>query len=77
VDNDLLYVITNKTRNELWECIVMNLKGKELKRVFVPLPESEPYTYYPLLYSIEKGKFYALMENEDTENWKLNITEIQ
>jgi hypothetical protein len=77
VDNDLLYVITNKTRNELWECIVMNLKGKELKRVFVPLPESEPYTYYPLLYSIEKGKFYALMENEDDETWELHMKTIK
>jgi hypothetical protein len=77
VDNDLLYVITNKKRNELWECIVMNLKGKELKREFVPLQESEPYTYYPLLYSIENGKFYALIENEDDETWELYITEIR
>jgi len=77
VDNDLLYVITNKKRSELWECMVMDLKGKELKRVFVPLQESEPYTYYPLLYSIEKGKFYALIENEDDETWELYMTEIQ
>jgi len=76
VDNDRLYAITNKTNKGQWECIIMDLKGKELKRVFVPLQEAEPYTYYPLLYCIEKGKFYALIENEKEETWELYMESI-
>jgi hypothetical protein len=39
----------------------------------VPLQEAEPYTYYPLLYSIENGKFYALIENQEDETWELHM----
>ncbi len=77
VDNDLLYVITYKTQKELTECIVMDLKGKELKRVFVPLLESEPYTYYPLLYAVENGTYYALLENEDDDTIELHSQKIK
>jgi hypothetical protein len=73
VDNDTLYVITNNRKHEQWECIVMDFEGKELKRVFVPLQDSEPYTYYPLLCAIEKGKHYALIEDEDEETWELHL----
>jgi len=77
VDNDLLYIITNKTKDGLWECIVMNLKGKELKRVFVPLQDSDPFTYYPLLYFIEKGKCYSLKENQESDTWELFVTPVK
>lgn len=77
VDNDVLYVITNNMKHEQWECIIMDLKGKELKRVFVPLQDSEPYTYYPLLCAMEKGKYYALIEDEDEETWELHMKVIK
>lgn len=77
IGNDRLYVITNKMQKGLWECIVMDFKGKELKRTFVPLQEAEPYTYYPLLYSIENGKFYALIENQEDETWELHMKKLQ
>ncbi|MCP5102517.1 MAG: hypothetical protein GY950_04020 [bacterium] len=72
IDNGRLYVLTNKTEKGLWECIVTDFKGKVLKRVLVPLHEPEPYSYYPMLFSIEKGKYYSLIENEDEETWELH-----
>ncbi len=64
-------------KHEQWECIIMDIKGKELKRIFVPLQDSEPYTYYPLLCAIEKGKYYALIEDEDEETWELHMKVIK
>ena len=55
----------------------MDIKGRELKRVFVPLQDSEPYTYYPLLCAIEKGKYCALLENEDEKTWELHMKVIK
>ncbi len=76
VTEDTIYVITYKRKNELWECVVMDLKGKELKRLFVPLSPYVPYTYYPILFTVYKGKFYSLIEDEDEEGWNLHISDI-
>ncbi|MCP4150413.1 MAG: hypothetical protein GY757_21880 [bacterium] len=73
--DDKIFVITNKEEKGLTECIVTDLKGKELKRLRVSLQEAEPYTYYPLLYTIHDGKYFALLENED-EEWELHVKKI-
>lgn len=77
IENDRIYAVTYKTKKDLTECIVMDLKGNELKRLFVPLRESEPYTYYPLLYAIENGTYYALLENEDDDTFELHSQKIR
>ena len=77
IDNNKLYVITNKTKKGLWECIVMDFKGKEQGRTYVPLQEAEPFTYYPLLCSIENGRYYSLISNEDDETWELHMKKVK
>ncbi len=72
-----IHVITYKRKNDLWECIILDLKGKEIKRIFVPLDRYIPFTYYAILYSIDKGKLYSLIENEDEETWELKITDLR
>lgn len=75
--NEKLYVITYKQKGDLWECIILDMKGKELNRVFVPLDEYIPFTYYNLLFAVEKNKIYSFIEDVDEEVWKLHITEIK
>jgi hypothetical protein len=70
-DNDIIYAFTHKQKNKKNECILMDLKGKELARTYLPMPESDFYTYYPLLITIDNNKYYRLEENEDDEVWEL------
>lgn len=76
VSGDRIYVITHKMERDQRECIVLDMKGKELKRVFVPMNEIEPFTYYPMLYGVEGGIYYTLLENEDDESWELHRKKI-
>jgi hypothetical protein len=71
VDSGELYIMTNLMKKELRECIVTDLKGKELKRVFLPIPEQYglDYTFHITIYD---NHFYKLEENFDDENWELH-----
>jgi len=75
VDNNELYVLTfmeDEAEND--ECIIMDLKGKILKRVFLQLKMSTPLLPYP--YYIHDGSLYQIAENEEEEQWELHISEI-
>ncbi len=74
--DDHIHVITYKRKGDLWQCIILNMDGKEVRRLFVPLDRYVPFTYYAILYSIEKGKMYSLIEDEDNESWKLQVTKL-
>ncbi len=76
IADDHIHVITYKRKGDLWECLILDMKGNELKRLFVPLDRYVPFTYYAILYSIENGKIYSLIEDEDEETWELYITEV-
>jgi len=76
IADNRIHVITYKRKGELWECVILDMKGKEINRLFVPLDRYVPFTYYAILYSIENGKMYSLIEDEDEETWDLHITEL-
>ncbi len=75
--DDTIHVITYKRKGDLWECILLDMRGKEIRRIFVPLDRYIPFTYYAILYSIDNGKMYSLIENEDEETWELHITALK
>jgi hypothetical protein len=75
VDSDWIYVFTYKRKKELTECIILDLQGKEQKRVFLPLPDDLPLML--LCYSIHNNRFYTVVENENTELWELVVKEIK
>jgi hypothetical protein len=77
VADDTIHVITYKRKKDLWECIMLDMNGQEKKRVFVPLSRYIPFTYYPLLYSVENGIFYSLVEDEDEEVWYLHTLNLK
>lgn len=72
VDSDKLYVFTHVfDKQGDRECIIMDLEGKELKRVFLPVKETYGMDFqFP--YTIYKDNFYILMENLDEETWELH-----
>jgi len=70
VVDDLIYLLTYKTDKGRTECIIMDLKGKILKRVFVPMPMLYGMDYMPK-FSFSGKRFYYLKENEDEEIWEL------
>jgi len=72
VTDDRIYVITFKKQKGKTRCVVLDLKGKELKKVWVPYPELHGMDYLPE-YDIFNKKFYILIENEDEELWELHV----
>lgn len=71
VTDDRLYVLTYKQKDGTSEMIIMDLKGKEQKRIFVPVVPPVGIDYY-VKYDIYKGFMYRLVENVDDETWELH-----
>ena len=71
VDNDLIYMFTYKQQDNRNECIVLDLKGNEITRTYLPYPERYGWDFrYP--YNITNNTFYILTENIDDEEWELH-----
>jgi len=71
-----IYVITfkeDKAEND--ECIIFDLGGKLIKRVFLPVKMSTPILPYP--YNIHEGFMYQVVEDEEKEEWAIHVTEIK
>jgi len=74
VDSGKIFVFTYEKKGEKSECIVLDLKGNEQKRVFLSLPEATTFGF--LIYAIEKNRFYTFVENLEEEEWQLIMEEI-
>jgi len=77
VNQDRVYVVTyQKDKAGNYECIIMNLKGKEIKRVFIDYPSPYGFEFkFPL--SFHNHGFYTLVENEDDDVWELHRQDIR
>lgn len=79
VSNGFIYVRTFKRKGNKEECIVMDLKGKVLRKKYLPRVENAPFLAHALgirYYTIHNNTFYYLAENEDDETWELYTEEI-
>ena len=78
IDNEKIYLVTYTKKDNLYEIVVMNLKGDIIKRNFVfPL---HPYgSLYNLSseYDIHGDKIFYLTYNYQNDVYELNITEIK
>lgn len=77
ISNDIIYTFTHKEKDGKNELILMDLKGKELYRTYLQMPETDVYTYYPYLCTISGNTYYMLKENEDSEVVELVIQTIR
>lgn len=73
VVDDRIHVITFKKKGNKTECRILDLKGNDLKTVYVPYPDLHGMDYLPE-YDILNKVFYILIENEDDEVWELHST---
>ena len=71
VTDDRIYILTYKKQQENTECLIFDLKGKEQKRVYLPLPQV--YGTEIPIFGILNNCFYYLVENEDEETWELHV----
>ncbi len=74
VDENKLYVITNKRNGDTYETLVFDHGGKLLGKSGVVLHEQDLLEVYP--FDIHNGKVYQVVENEDEEEWELHVTEM-
>ena len=75
VDGGKVYVQTFRQQEDQFQWIIFDIKGNELKTLFLPALSESPVTSLP--YSINRGKFYYLQENDETETWELHSLEIK
>ena len=75
VVDDRIHVITFKKKEGETECRILDLKGNDIKTVYVPYPDLHGMDYIPE-YDILGKTFYILIENEDDEVWELHTKEL-
>lgn len=74
-----LYVRTYNVKDGKDEYIVMDLRGNVKKKVYISStfePSINSLIAGGRLSSIENGKLYYLLENEDEEEWELHVEEL-
>lgn len=76
VTDNSIYAFTYKKQKEDTECIILDLKGNEEKRVLLPFPVNYGFDLNSLS-AIHNRAFYVLVENEDDEVWELHKHEIK
>lgn len=79
VTGEKIYVVTFKSNDEKedvqnTEVLILDIKGKFLKKVPVPLKMMTPLKQSP--YTIYEGKLYQLVEDSNEEEWSVHVTEI-
>ncbi len=74
IADNKIYVLTYKRRAGLNELLVLDLAGRLIKTVMIPVVERNPEHLFPFF--IDKGRFYQLVENEESEIWELRVMDI-
>ena len=74
IKNDKIYVMTYKEENNKKELLILDLQGKYLGKVFLPIVSFDVMGVMP--FDFQGNHVYQVVENEETENWELHISEI-
>ncbi len=74
IADDKIYVMTYKKKNDKTQFMILDLKGKLLKKVFLPVNGLDVQYYCP--FEIKDNKLYHFVELEE-EGCELHITEIE
>jgi hypothetical protein len=80
VKNDKIFVQTFITRDQKEKYLVMDLTGKIVKEMFLPIPRRPSFLTRMVgmsqrYYDIQDDTYYYIVENED-EDWELHRVKI-
>jgi len=73
--DNILYVLTWIRENEKNQFHTFDMKGKFLKKLWIPLVYQSYLEPFPL--TVNNGKLYQVIENMDEETWELHVSEIK
>jgi len=76
VADQKIYILTYKEKDEKFQFLVLDINGKHLKTVFLPLNKEKDDVFGFTPFCIKNGTLYQLIETED-EEWELHATAIQ
>jgi hypothetical protein len=79
VSGDKIYAVTYKKKDNKTEMIVLDLKGRILKRLYLPLTSIQPkrgVLRYDL-FTVSGEKLYEVVKNAETGKWELLITDLE
>jgi hypothetical protein len=79
VSDNKIYATTYLKKDGLTEMLVLDLEGRVLKRLRLPLPSIRPergVLRYDL-FTVAKDKLYELVQNKGTGKWELLITDLE
>jgi hypothetical protein len=72
IADNKIFLPTYKKQAGKNEFIVLDLKGNLIKKIYLPFADRQLLLPYP--YAIRDGRFYQLVDNEETQEWELHIT---
>lgn len=77
-----IFVRTYREEKEGAEFFIFDIKGRLLKKVFLPIAPSQAKNAYPFMldstpFVIKNGKLYQLILDEESETWILDAREIR
>lgn len=81
VSGNHIYIQTFKEKENRVEYIVMDMKGKIEKSIFLPKVKEPTFLSRVMgrvvqCFDIQNNRFYYLHENEDEEEWEVHVEEI-
>ena len=74
VEDDTVYVMTWKMENSVNEFFTYDMSGQFKKRLMIPIRYESKLKPYPI--TINKGKLYQIVENEEEEMWEFHMSVI-
>jgi hypothetical protein len=78
VSDGQIYATTYEKKDEKTELLVLDLQGRILRRLYLPLTSIRPQRgvlRYDL-FTVAQDKLYELVQNKDTGKWELIITDL-
>jgi hypothetical protein len=79
VSDNKIYASTYLKKDNQTEMIVLDLKGRILRRLYLPLASIRPQrgVLRNDLYAVGREKLYELIQNRETGKWELLITDLE
>ncbi|MGD2086851.1 MAG: hypothetical protein PVH61_11780 [Candidatus Aminicenantes bacterium] len=74
VDDGTIYVMTWKMENNVNEFFTYDMSGKLKKHLMIPIQYETELQPYPI--TINKGKLYQIVENEEEEVWEFHMSNL-